>query len=155
VALPISGPQAYGAAQSYVEKQFLRQVFKIPTGDKDADDTAPSTDAPGGRSGARTAQEGSGAPRYPARQQAAPQPSDAGADARKRYSEIIKAITDSQTLADLDALAISPAWVKMEELVHAAEGEARATELIARLDRGIADRKAALGGGGSLRDFEV
>lgn len=40
LAMPISGPQAYGAAQSYIEKQFLRQVFKIPTGEKDADDMA-------------------------------------------------------------------------------------------------------------------
>jgi hypothetical protein len=45
LAMPISGPQAYGAAQSYIEKQFLRQVFKIPTGEKDADETA-QTDAP-------------------------------------------------------------------------------------------------------------
>jgi hypothetical protein len=40
LAMPINGPQTYGAAQSYIEKQFLRQVFKIPTGEKDADDTA-------------------------------------------------------------------------------------------------------------------
>lgn len=40
-ALPISGPQAFGAAQSYIEKQFLRQVFKIPTGEQDADAVAP------------------------------------------------------------------------------------------------------------------
>lgn len=40
-ALPISGPQAFGAAQSYIEKQFLRQCFKIPTGDQDADAVAP------------------------------------------------------------------------------------------------------------------
>lgn len=45
LALPINGPQTYGAAQSYIEKQFLRQVFKIPTGEKDADDTA-QNDAP-------------------------------------------------------------------------------------------------------------
>lgn len=40
-ALPISGPQAFGAAQSYIEKQFLRQIFKIPTGEQDADAIAP------------------------------------------------------------------------------------------------------------------
>lgn len=48
-ALPISGPQAFGAAQSYIEKQFLRQVFKIPTGEKDADEIAQSEGAPGAR----------------------------------------------------------------------------------------------------------
>jgi hypothetical protein len=46
LALPISGPQAYGAAQSYVEKQFLRQVFKIPIGEKDADQIAPDDSPP-------------------------------------------------------------------------------------------------------------
>lgn len=32
-----NGPQAYAAAQSYAEKYFLRQLFKIPTGEKEAD----------------------------------------------------------------------------------------------------------------------
>lgn len=31
------GSQAFGAAQSYVEKQFLRATFQIPTGDKGED----------------------------------------------------------------------------------------------------------------------
>lgn len=31
------GSQAFGAAQSYVEKQFLRATFQIPTGDKNED----------------------------------------------------------------------------------------------------------------------
>lgn len=45
LALPINGPQTFGAAQSYIEKQYLRQIFKIPTGEKDADDVA-QTDTP-------------------------------------------------------------------------------------------------------------
>jgi hypothetical protein len=32
-----SGPQAYGSAPSYLEKYFLRSLFKVPTGDVDAD----------------------------------------------------------------------------------------------------------------------
>ena len=32
-----SGPQAYGSAMSFVEKYFLRGLFKIPTGEPDAD----------------------------------------------------------------------------------------------------------------------
>lgn len=32
-----NGPQAYAAAQSYAEKYFLRQLFKIPTGEAEAD----------------------------------------------------------------------------------------------------------------------
>ena len=34
-----SGPQAYGAAQSYVLKQYYRGLFAIPTGDNDDPDT--------------------------------------------------------------------------------------------------------------------
>ena len=33
-----SGPQAYASAQSFVEKYFLRSLFKVATGDADADD---------------------------------------------------------------------------------------------------------------------
>ena len=32
-----SGPQSYGMGPSFVEKYFLRSLFKIPTGDDDAD----------------------------------------------------------------------------------------------------------------------
>lgn len=48
-----NGPQAYAAAQSYAEKYFLRQLFKIPTGEKEADadsqpakETIPATKKP-------------------------------------------------------------------------------------------------------------
>ena len=54
LALPINGPQTYGAAQSYIEKQFLRQIFKVPTGEKDADNTA-QNDTPS--AGANTQQQ--------------------------------------------------------------------------------------------------
>lgn len=37
VTVKASGPQAYASSQSYAEKYFLRQLFKIPTGEKDAD----------------------------------------------------------------------------------------------------------------------
>jgi hypothetical protein len=49
LAMPINGPQTYGAAQSYIEKQFLRQVFKVPTGEKDADETEQGQYAPTAR----------------------------------------------------------------------------------------------------------
>lgn len=32
-----NGPQAYAAAQSFAEKYFIRQLFKVPTGEEDAD----------------------------------------------------------------------------------------------------------------------
>lgn len=37
VTVKASGPQSYASAQSYAEKYFLRQIFKIPTGEADAD----------------------------------------------------------------------------------------------------------------------
>ena len=37
LVLPYTGPQAAQAAQSYVEKTYLRSLFKIPTGDQDLD----------------------------------------------------------------------------------------------------------------------
>lgn len=37
IMVAATGPQAYGAGQSYVEKYFLRGLFKVPTGDTDAD----------------------------------------------------------------------------------------------------------------------
>lgn len=38
VTVKAQGPQAYASAKSYAEKYFLRQIFKVPTGEKvDAD----------------------------------------------------------------------------------------------------------------------
>src|SRR5215469_14670050 len=50
LALPISGPQAYGAAESYVQKRLLRGIFMVPTGEADADSIAQTGDAPARRS---------------------------------------------------------------------------------------------------------
>jgi hypothetical protein len=41
-----SGAQSYGSAQSFVDKYFLRMLFKVPTGEKDADADANLTFAP-------------------------------------------------------------------------------------------------------------
>ena len=42
VMVPARGAQAFGAAQSYALKQFMRSLFQIPTGDReDADYGAP------------------------------------------------------------------------------------------------------------------
>jgi ERF superfamily protein len=120
-ALPISGPQAFGAAQSYIEKQFLRQIFKIPTGERDADGTASSEDAPAGTSGGRTAPQASAPARsYPARQQAAPAPSEKRAEADKRWREIRDEINASMTFADLDQIPSMLAWAACESAYIAA-----------------------------------
>ena len=146
LALPINGPQTYGAAQSYIEKQFLRQVFKVPTGEKDADETAQNPeDAPAGRSGGRTAQEAPrGGQSYPPRQQPAPAPSAATDDARKRYAEIRDEIDAAMTIpapAGLDGIDGSQAWGAMERAIRAAEGDAKADQVIEQLRRRIANRR--------------
>ncbi len=41
VSVPFNGAQAFGSAQSYALKQFLRSLFQIPTGDKDDPDHQP------------------------------------------------------------------------------------------------------------------
>lgn len=37
ILVQASGPQAFGAAMSYVEKYYLRSLFRVPTGEQDAD----------------------------------------------------------------------------------------------------------------------
>lgn len=37
IQVAATGPQAYGSGISYAEKYFLRSLFKIPTGEQDAD----------------------------------------------------------------------------------------------------------------------
>ena len=44
LALPLTGPQTFEAAVSYLAKQFLRQRFCLETGEYDADDVAPATE---------------------------------------------------------------------------------------------------------------
>jgi ERF superfamily protein len=150
IALPISGPQAFGSAQSYVEKQFMRQVFKVPTGDKDADDTAPSDGTvPAGRTEARqTQQSPSGATTARGRPQAAPAPSEAKAEATKRWNELrdeIRSCTTIPAPQGLDGIIGSMAWqacfVKIKEAEN--DGE-KATEAMGMLVDRITKRRETL-----------
>jgi hypothetical protein len=43
---PVTGPQTFGAAESYVRKAFTRGLYMVPTGEKDGDENAPRDDAP-------------------------------------------------------------------------------------------------------------
>jgi len=101
LAMPINGPQTYGAAQSYIEKQFLRQVFKIPTGEKDADETAQGEDAPATRRS------------VPRRQEVAPEPSPAATEAKQRVRELMDAIDGTE---DPELLLRFPEWVLVAEV---------------------------------------
>lgn len=46
VMVPANGAQAFGSAQSYSLKQFMRSLFQIPTGDKDDADLMRSEEMP-------------------------------------------------------------------------------------------------------------
>lgn len=46
VTVPATGAQAYGSAQSYTLKQFMRGLFCIPTGDDEDADNMPKTELP-------------------------------------------------------------------------------------------------------------
>jgi len=43
---PVTGPQTFGAAESYVRKAFSRGLYEVPTGERDGDDTGARDDAP-------------------------------------------------------------------------------------------------------------
>jgi hypothetical protein len=46
VMVQANGAQAFGSAQSYALKQFMRSLFQIPTGDKDDADLQPAEELP-------------------------------------------------------------------------------------------------------------
>lgn len=152
-ALPISGPQAFGAAQSYIEKQFLRQVFKVPTGEKDADDTAPSESAPafrqrGARSAGRawTASEQPEAPTRAAEpRQPAAEPSGYGdappldLEARRKAASaawyaLEKAIGSCDSVVNLDAILASQDWGDLNHEVRQVEDAETADAAMRTLD---------------------
>lgn len=135
LALPINGPQTYGAAQSYVEKQFLRQLFKIPTGERDADETEQTQDAPAGRA--------AGNGRAPQRQQSA-EPSAAKDEATKRYKEIRAEIDASMTIPDLDQIPTMPAWASFERVLREAEASEKAEAVMGQLADRIERRREML-----------
>lgn len=46
IMVPANGAQAFGSAQSYALKQFLRSLFQISTGDRDDADLGPDDELP-------------------------------------------------------------------------------------------------------------
>ena len=62
VMVPANGAQAFGSAQSYALKQFMRAQFQIPTGDKDDADHQPAETLPSGKANGRANGKTSGTP---------------------------------------------------------------------------------------------
>lgn len=85
-----NGPQAYAAAQSFAEKYFMRQLFKIPTGEEEADaDSQPRSQIPATKKTTTPAAEA-----YPA---------DASAQARDACLSIV---TMAKTVSELRQWAV-------------------------------------------------
>lgn len=156
VAQPLTGPQTYGAAQSYIEKQFLRQVFKIPIGERDADETAQGDDAP---ARGRTAPSGAnGARSAPARQQAAPAPSDAAHAARERVKRLQADIDGMEGEQGIAMLADLDNWLVFEQLDRAlaeAVPDARESTLDMLRVRAANRRRKLMNPDDGLKAFEV
>ena len=108
VIVTAAGAQAFGTAQSYVLKQFMRSLFQIPTGDKDDADLQEARELP------------SGAGRSAPRQQAAPAPSGqqkaAGGDtelmakqanAKADFARIKSDLKACQTEVEIDTVMIA------------------------------------------------
>ena len=124
LAMPINGPQTYGAAQSYVEKQFLRQVFKVPTGEKDADEVAQGDDTPA--RGRQTQLGANGSRSVPRRQEAAPPPSSEKAEIMKRFREIRNDIDREEDPKILRTVDEWPAFQTLDRLYREAAAKEEA-----------------------------
>jgi hypothetical protein len=123
VALPATGPQSFGSAESYMMKRFMRSLFMVPTGEKDADEEAAGEIPSAGRNGARTAQGSPpAATRGHQRPQAAPAPSETQADATKRWQELADTIDACKTPAELKTIPGCPAWLSCRSVIAQAEG---------------------------------
>lgn len=46
ITMPNTGPQTYGAAEAYITKYFLRDLFKVPTGENIDADNEPNNPVP-------------------------------------------------------------------------------------------------------------
>ena len=150
VALPATGPQSFGSAESYMMKRFMRALFMVPTGDKDADDTQQS-EMPVGRAGAPPAQRSATRLYNPPPAQQAPSPQRA--EAEKRRKELEAEIDKSMSVPDLDSIATCGAWkacfqmiqdVKITEGSSSAEASNIANRVMEGLERRIEQRKALL-----------
>jgi hypothetical protein len=87
----ISGPQTTGSVQSYAQKQFLRSMFLIPTGERDDPDYCAKEDMPAQQQPRQEQQERPKAPKRPTQTKpapAAPQAHDEADDGQPQYSPI-------------------------------------------------------------------
>lgn len=103
-----NGPQAYGAAQSYILKQYYRGLLDIPTGDDDDPDNGKVQEESAGRHQQRG-------------------PSDADIARDRAVTDACVTIASAETMADLQATFTAlPTAVKADQRVIAAKDERKA-----------------------------
>jgi len=113
IALPVTGAQTFGAAESYIHKAFRRGFYMVPTGDKDGDEGAPRDDAPVVKSATRA---------YPAVATENKDKSVAMAIAARIRADISKA----GSIEELNRVGIFGPMAKADrEAIHAVPGGAR------------------------------
>lgn len=130
-----TGPQAYGVGQSYVEKYFLRGLFKVPTGEGDAD-AEPKTELPQTRGATRTARPMAPPPLHPTTMPAtsAVQPSGTTGTGDGLDTRQAKWISD---LLAGESYEIDPkkvgSWATFERILLTAAEQATVCDQIAKL----------------------
>jgi hypothetical protein len=107
VMVPANGAQAFGSAQTYALKQFMRGLYKIPTGDKDDADSQPAeplpaADKPQQQAAAPAGKKAAGKPAGKPAGKAAAKP---GADAAE-FARAVDAITNCTDIAKLHDIKV-------------------------------------------------
>jgi hypothetical protein len=149
LAQPISGPQTFGSAQSYVEKQFLRQVFKIPTGEKDADEVAQDEVAAPVRPVPTLRQEVDGMRREikdrglpplqpPTNGSAPPASADEKAELRNEIKLMREAIDEADEVGlnlILDSKDMLGLCTRLRQVLGKPQGDVQVNQLISRIEK--------------------
>jgi len=112
--VPASGAQAFASAQSYLLKYFMRALFQIPTGDKDADDHKADELPQGTGKAPPPRQQGNGRAHVPPQNMQETGAEDLGReteDAKRAriqaaYNAISKEIAECLDHADLDDIRV-------------------------------------------------
>jgi hypothetical protein len=123
VVVGANGAQAFGSAQSYALKQFMRSLFQISTGDKDDADLQPDTELPDNR--------------RPANQQKPPEPAQIDRKAAATTTAaLVLAISQCNTADTLSG------WWK----AHQQEIKALPADMVTEVKAAASARKELLSG---------
>jgi hypothetical protein len=105
VMVPANGAQAFGSAQTYALKQFMRGLYKIPTGDKDDADSQPAEPLPAADKPQQQAAATPPAGKKPAGKSAGKAATKSGADAAE-FARAVDAITNCTDIGKLHDIKV-------------------------------------------------